>query len=452
MRRRRTAACADAFAGHGTAARQTEPDVGQRGRIARTGGLRIAAAVLTAAAFSLSLPRTAYAVQTPYTGSGAFEEEDGTGPSLDETPGLAADTTVNGESALTAEEKAALEDDTLEYDEIIKRVERYNSTYRQLRTTLLNSTLQMDAAAALTKEANERLEDALSIKDDDMDAETRALYEGYKEAAQALRKQAQQATNDELSGTYERMLRQTRNQLACVVQRLFVQYQSVEAQTETARKNVEFSALNLEMVEKMRATGGRSDMDVLSARKTLQQAEDTLAQAESGLLNLRQNILILLGWEYNDQVRFETLPQPDAARIHEADLAADTQAAIWANYDRMSIKTESASGSANRSIKKRNVAMSEESIRVRMNQLYQDALAKEQAYLGAEAEYESGRRSWQEAQKKQSLGMLGSLEYKGAELSWAAVQASYKSASLDFFQAIQDYEWAVKGLMTSGEG
>ena len=50
------------------------------------------------------------------------------------------------------------------------------------------------------------MEDAMDLKSDDMDAETRELFEGYKAAARELRKQGAKLTNKELSGTYARTL------------------------------------------------------------------------------------------------------------------------------------------------------------------------------------------------------------------------------------------------------
>ena len=99
------------------------------------------------------------------------------------------------------------------------------------------------------------MEDAMDLKSDDMDAETRELFEGYKAAARELRKQGAKLTNKELSGTYARTLRQTKNKLVKAVQNLLIQYEELLPQVETAKKNVEMCQVNADAAQKMQALG-----------------------------------------------------------------------------------------------------------------------------------------------------------------------------------------------------
>ena len=102
------------------------------------------------------------------------------------------------------------------------------------------------------------MEDAMDLKSDDMDAETRELFEGYKAAARELRKQGAKLTNKELSGTYARTLRQTKNKLVKAVQNLLIQYEELLPQVETAKKNVEMCQVNADAAQKMQALGRAS--------------------------------------------------------------------------------------------------------------------------------------------------------------------------------------------------
>ena len=89
--------------------------------------------------------------------------------------------------------KEQLEDGTLEYGEIAWRIEGYNSTYLNLRSQLYSQATSQSAGTALAAEASALMEDAMDLKSDDMDAETRELFEGYKAAARELRKQGGKA-------------------------------------------------------------------------------------------------------------------------------------------------------------------------------------------------------------------------------------------------------------------
>ena len=126
------------------------------------------------------------------------------------------------------------------------------------------------------------MEDAFDIKSSEMDAETRALYEGYRDAAQELRKQAQKMTNSELSGSGERTLRHTKNQLVKTVQNLYLQYEAQAAQEAALQKSEELAQARLEEAQARQALGGAAARDVLMAQRTLTQARSGALQLEAG--------------------------------------------------------------------------------------------------------------------------------------------------------------------------
>ena len=390
------------------------------------------------------------AASVPATGLAAAEPDtEATGPAL---PGAseAGQSSVGRE--LTQEEKAKLNDNVLEFDEIGDRVEQYNKDYKNTKTTIYNSVMSLGAASDLAEEANLRLEDALDLKDDDMDPETRALFEGYKESARELRKQAQKLTNADLPGTYERMLRQVKNQLTQAVQNLLLQYYSVSVRTELAVKNVELAQATLEAKQVMYSTGQVSDTDILKAQQAVAEAKSSAQSAQSGRDALKDAILLLLGWEVGADVEFAPLPEPDWNAEEAIDLAADQKAAIGANYDRMSIRTTSASGSANRSVRKRNVATAEQSVKIQIEQLYGNRMAEKQRYRSAVSEKEAADLTMEAARSKNALGMMGRIEYLGAELFWLNAKANYIDAATAYYKAVETYDWAVKGLIASDAG
>ena len=82
-------------------------------------------------------------------------------------------------------------------------MERYNVTYKNTYAQIAGQSQSLEAARQLGKDADEAMEEALDLKEDDMDEATRALYESYKEAAKAMRKQAAKLSDEDLSGTAE---------------------------------------------------------------------------------------------------------------------------------------------------------------------------------------------------------------------------------------------------------
>ena len=403
---------------------------------------KLFAILLQAALVSTAMTMPAYAAKTPGIGSDALIGDDATGPVL-----TGGNTEVEEETSPYTKEQ--LEDGTLEYGEIAWRIEGYNSTYLNLRSQLYSQTTSQSAGTALAAEASALMEDAMDLKSDDMDAETRELFEGYKAAARELRKQGAKLTNKELSGTYARTLRQTKNKLVKAVQNLLIQYEELLPQVETAKKNVEMCQVNADAAQKMQALGRASAQEVLTAQKALQQANSSAQQAENGALQLKQNILMLLGFGADAPVTFADVPVPDASRIAAMDLGTDTQAAVSANYDLMSVRANKATGSSNRTVKKRNVAYTEDSVAITIQNLYAAVVSKKQAYDSAAAGYQAAAQSYEAAKRQNALGMLSRANYLGLECSWLSSVASYKTAELEYTKAVENYEWAVRGLIVS---
>lgn len=93
--------------------------------------------------------------------------------------------------------------------------------------------------------------------------------------------------------------------------------------------------------------------------------------------------------------------------------------------------------------------MTEQSVASQMESLYATVISKKQAYDAAQAEYEAAELSKASADRSFSLGMLGRLEYLGAELQFLSAKASRISAEMNLLSAMETYDWAVKGLISS---
>lgn len=372
-------------------------------------------AAAAAAALSLSLPVSAYA-----------------GPA------------AKGEAVVDP-----LDDNWLEWDEVAARIENYNATYKEVNSQLVGGYLSLDAARELAEDASELMEDAKDLKSSDMDAETRELYKSYKDTAQEMRKQAQSMTNADLPSTADSTLRQVKNQLTQAVQGLLLQYQTLEAQEAILLKNIELVQAQTDANVRMADLGMKSKEDSLSAQETLLTAQGNLQQIQSGKQNLYQNILLLLGFDHDAPVELAPIPDPDLSRIEKMNLEADAQEAVWANFSLRTVKNTAASGAVNRTNKKRTVSMTEQSVKSQMESLYASVISKKQAYEAAQAEYEAAELSKASADRSFAMGMLGKMEYLGAELQFLSAKASRVSASMDLWSAMETYDWAVKGLISS---
>ena len=65
------------------------------------------------------------------------------------------------------------------------------------------------------------------------------------------------------------------------------------------------------------------------------------------------------------------------------------------------------------------------------------------------AGYQAAAQSYEAAKRQNALGMLSRANYLGLECSWLSSVASYKTAELEYTKAVENYEWAVKGLIVT---
>ena len=108
----------------------------------------------------------------------------------------------------------------------------------------------------------------------------------------------------------------------------------------------------------------------------------------------------------------------------------------------------SSQGGAN--AKARTIKEQEEQVMMGMELLYQEVLQKQKAYEAAEAGWQKVQEDKKAADLQYSLGMLSRENYFAAEAAWLDGEAAWTAAGLDLTAAMENYEWAIKGLLDIG--
>ncbi|MBQ4150065.1 MAG: TolC family protein, partial [Clostridium sp.] len=80
--------------------------------------------------------------------------------------------------------------------------------------------------------------------------------------------------------------------------------------------------------------------------------------------------------------------------------------------------------------------------------LYREVQAKQQGLAASESSWLAAQNDMNAANRKNSLGMMGRLEYLNAEMSYLNAKAAHESARLALVKAVQDYDWAMHGLIS----
>ena len=282
-----------------------------------------------------------------------------------------------------------------------------------------------------------------------MDESTRALYESYKEAAKAMRKQAAKLSDEDLSGTAERSLKMLKNQQTMLAQNLMIQYQKAASKKDLLAKQEELAKAGYDAAAARAGLGMASSEEVLSANQSWLQAQSAAVQMDSAVNSLKQNLLITCGWNADSDPEIAPLPDVDTARLDSMNLAADTETAAQANYNLISMRQNGASGSVGRNALKRNVSQTRQSIAVSVEGLYAKAVAARQAYEGAEANFQAAFLDMQAADQKNAMGMMSKIDYLSAQAAYLTAKSERDDAKADLFSSIQNYDWALKGMTVS---
>lgn len=350
---------------------------------------------------------------------------------------------------------AALEDNKMEYDELGDLIVNYNVDYRNAQSGIVNSAQDLDTARGLREEAGSLMLDAGELKSDGLTDETRELYNSYKETAKELRKEAQKITNTDLGSSFQRKLRKTKVQLTVVAQQMMIGYNQALSKQELVNKQVELAGAMLESTQRQAAAsmGMKTDEDVLAAQQALKQAENGAAQFQAQLLSLKQNLQLVSGWSHDAQAEISPIPTSDLTRIDTMNPQNDLQAALGANYELYDLRSASAGGkSSAKSSKKRSVSQMEQDIASILQSFYDSVISSKQAYEGSLSAFDAAEQNMQAANRKNSMGMLGRLEYLSAEADYLTAKSEKEVADMTLFTAMETYSWAVKGMIISSGG
>ncbi len=375
---------------------------------------------------------------------------------------------------------ARLKDNVMEYDELPMLVEEYNPTYlnnqtsyrdnrtrdnaREMRDKQLdNANDAYDAAENLRSQAEDMRDQAEALLGDPYMAagmssalpSMASAYSGLMSAA-AMTEQGALRTEQSAKASYVdsemESLDYQNNQKALIVQTqgLFASYNLTRKSVGTIAKNIELSQASLGALERQVQLGMATQAELLNARQALQTVQSTFTQTQATLESLRQQLCMMTGWQYSDQPEIQDLPRANQARIDAMNPDADGQAALENNlklkYNRLALSNMS-DGSADKKNMERTIQNQEETIRANVRNLYNDAIQKRIALQLAEAALAAENSSMNAANTKYQLGMISNLEYIQAQSSLLGKQIELETADMNLQQAIETYEWALKGYM-----
>ena len=354
------------------------------------------------------------------------------------------------EFARTEQEWARLQDNVIEYDEIPDLIHEYNATvqnnqydYQKFREDYGDTN--SDVADAY----NDLAQDFY----DDMSGETDAgsMMSDLQLDIQArnMLKQADNTLED--SKIYLLTYEMAEDNLAATAQSNMISYHKKQLELEQKQTDLELAREKYSLEQVKQAAGTVTAVDVLTAKESLQSSENNIKELESGIENLKEELYISLGWKHNDSPDIKELPQMDVSRIDGMDPDRDLETALENNYT-LKInkrKLENARSKTTRESLETKIRNNEKQIGASLSSAYKNVLSARLSYEQAVAEAQLEETNTNIAAGKLQAGMMTSLEYKEHEYKMESSRLNAEMAAVSLFQAMETYDWSVKGLASA---
>ena len=377
--------------------------------------------------------------------------------------------------AYDADTWAKLQDNVMEYSELPYLVQEYNPTYLNNQTTYQAGRDTKNAKEVQDKQynqANDLYDSADNLRDQADQIEDYLAVPGMASAYASLMSasvmveqnalKTQQSADASYRDSEMDRLDYMNSQDAVVVQveAAFAAYNQVKKTIPLMEKSLELQELTLQMTQKRQQLGQATQIDVLNAQKSLQSLQSTLTQTKAGLQTQHQQLCVQTGWTYDAEPDIQDLPGVQAhCRLIQNDHFRISQqragythplTALQQNLSLQSNKrgyANMAEGSADKKNMDRTIKNQEQTIRSSMQTLYNDIMQKQTALQLADASLAAETQAMNAMQKKLELGMATQMEYKSEEVSVLEKQIDKETANMNLQQAIEMYEWALKGYM-----
>ena len=366
---------------------------------------------------------------------------------------------------------AQLEDSHMEYEEIPDLIKNFYGPIKSAYDRMENSEEDQAQIAVESRimardllDQAEALEDAIDQipASDIVDVQTEIVTN--RMTAKQMRSTAASLDRSmEKSGARnEKTLNRQLNTLVYNVQLLMNQYEQLLSQRAVAAKALEIAETARQIQQTMEAQGLAVSGDVLSAAAQAASAGSTLNSLDDTISQLYKSLCSFTGYDADENPEIGPVPAADVGAIASIDVNADKEKAVGNNYELISLRSSAGGGMSDLQVrttktttqtknKLRNVEYSEDSLRSSIQTLYDTILEQKAAYDSAATAMQSAQLTWNAAQLQWQNGSLSQLGYLQQELAYLQAQSGFTCADLALQQAMQNYDWAVKGVTVSAE-
>ena len=297
----------------------------------------------------------------------------------------------------------------------------------------------LESRRALREEASDREKDGDAAGAEHYRWQAGALLDG----ADSLKEQIRQAGN--AAGRME--LRRMEDTMLWTAQNLMGTYHSLEAEQAAASARAEAQKHLSEKVKDQEMLGSSTSYHSQEAYQKWQSALNEYERLKKEQERVRQELLLLTGFSPDSPVVLEKMPLPDVSRAALVNPQEDRQQALGNNYELRSGRMGNAGSNQELHKKQRQTELDENQMFASLETLGDQIRSCQAEWEAACAKEQAQRAVWQSAVRKREQGTMAEGEYLEIYSQYMEEKGNQAQASIRFLLAMEEYDWAKKGLM-----
>lgn len=297
----------------------------------------------------------------------------------------------------------------------------------------------LESRRALREEASDREKDGDAAGAEHYRWQAEALLDG----ADSLKEQIRQAGN--AAGRME--LRRMEDTMLWTAQNLMGTYHSLEAEQAAASARAEAQKHLSEKVKDQEMLGSSTSYHSQEAYQKWQSALNEYERLKKEQERVRQELLLLTGFSPDSPIVLEKMPLPDVSRAALVNPQEDRQQALGNNYELRSGRMGNAGSNQELHKKQRQTELDENQMFASLETLGDQIRSCQAEWEAACAKEQAQRAVWQSAVRKRELGTMAEGEYLEIYSQYMEEKGNQAQASIRFLLAMEEYDWAKKGLM-----
>lgn len=399
----------------------------------KTAGRHMAA--ITAAILTMSFPMNILA---------ASNRPDDNTYQAPEAPAPNYNKDMSPEFAYTEEKWASLRDNVMEYGELKDLIHEYNPTVRSNRSAYKDQK---------GKDLNDVYDEYMSDIDDIWDqadaAEDDVTWASMRFSAGLLTKQADNNYQD--ADMEKIQYDQQEAALVYQAQQMMVSLQQAEDNIKNLENTKALLQSQYEFTRAQAAAGMATQIDVLTAQKSVQDQDTAILAAQKNKENVHRNLCLMLGWDADAQPEILAVPEPDMSRIDTLNPDGDAEAALANNYDVRYYEKKAGNLSSQDLIESNQASIQnakDTAVRSLKTQ-YNTVLTARDALNAAQSQLAAEQSKLNKASASLAAGQITNLEYQTTLNAVMTAESDVNTKKLQLLVALEGYDWNVKGLTTS---